>query len=422
MKIIHLLLGKANPERMNGVNKVVHALATEQHRAGADVAVWGITADRRLTANYPARAFATRLFAARGNPFALPRALGPALAALAAGPGPVVVHLHGAFIPVYYLLARRLTALALPYVLTPHGSYSRAARGKSGLTKWVYQQLFEGYVLAHAARVHCLGLSEVLGVQHLRQQLRGGLCPGLCGGLRHPLRTSLLPYGFEPPRPVESVGPVELGPSRPVAPGLAGLAAGAGRFRVGFCGRLDDHHKGLDCLVEGFAEFARHVPQAELWIIGDGPDRGLVEAWAADAPAGSVRVLGSRFGDEKRALLEQLQVFALTSHYEGLPTAVLEAVALGVPCVVTEATNLGSYVRAFGCGQVLATARPALLTEALHRLYDEWVGPASADAAAEAGAGVEPMAQRCRRMVSTAFSWRLLLPAYDQMYQEALAI
>ena len=69
MKIIHLILGKANPERMNGVNKVVHALATQQHRAGADVAVWGITAD--LSDNYPAREFATRLFLAKRNPFGL---------------------------------------------------------------------------------------------------------------------------------------------------------------------------------------------------------------------------------------------------------------------------------------------------------------------------------------------------------------
>lgn len=378
MKVIHLILGKANPERMNGVNKVVHALATQQHRAGADVAVWGITAD--LAVNYPAREFSTRLFKARRNPFALPPALGHALAALAAAPPEVVVHLHGAFIPVYYTLARRLTALGVPYVLTPHGSYSPAALGKSRLTKLVYQRLFENYLLEHSARVHCLGLSEVVGVQHLR----------------HNLRTSLLPYGFEPPRPVA--------PLFPAAPG---------RFRVGFCGRLDDNHKGLDCLIEGFAEFARHVPEAELWIIGDGPDRALVEDWAADAPEGSVQVLGSRFGDEKIALLGQLQVFALTSHYEGLPTAVLEAVALGVPCVVTEATNLGSYVREFGCGEVLPTASPALLTEALHRLYEQWAAPAAAPA--------EAVAQRCRRMVRTAFNWPHLLPAYEQMYQEALA-
>ncbi|MFC6223335.1 glycosyltransferase family 4 protein [Hymenobacter artigasi] len=375
MKIIHLILGKANPERMNGVNKVVHALATQQQRAGADVAVWGITAD--LSENYPAREFATRLFPAQRNPFGVAKALLAALDELSRGSA--VVHLHGAFIPAFYTLARRLTALDIPYVLTPHGSYSPAARRKSWLTKLAYAFLFEGYLLRHSARVHCLGLSEVTGVEHMS----------------HTVRTSLMPYGFEPPQAVLPLFP-----------------AARGRFRVGFCGRLDDNHKGLDCLLAGFAEFARLVPEAELWVIGDGPDRQLVADWAAEAPEGSVQLLGSRYGDEKIALLGQLDVFAHTSHYEGLPTAVLEAVALGIPCVVTEATNLGSYVREFGCGEVLATASPALLTDALHRLYAQW---------AAAPAETEALALRCRRMVRTAFSWPNLLPAYEQMYQEALA-
>ena len=374
MKIIHLILGKANPERMNGVNKVVHALATQQHRAGADVAVWGITADP--TDNYPAREFATRLFPSQRNPFGLATELREALRLLAGTPA--VVHLHGAFIPVYFSVARRLTALQVPYVLTPHGSYSPAAMRKSRLTKLAYGCLFERYLLRRAARVHCLGESEVTGVHRLNASLP----------------TALLPYGFEPPQPV---APAE--------------AAAPGRFRVGFCGRLDDHHKGLACLLEGFAEFARQVPEAELWVIGDGPDRPRVDYWAEAAPAGSVHLLGSRYGDEKIGLLGQLDVFAHTSHYEGLPTAVLEAVALGVPCVVTEATNLGSYVREFGCGEVLATASPALLVPALHRLHAAWL----------AGAGTTNLAARCRQMVGTAFHWPRLLPAYEQLYQQALA-
>jgi len=375
MKIIHLILGKANPERMNGVNKVVHALATQQHRAGADVAVWGITAD--LTPDYPAREFATRLFPARRNPFGVARPLAEALRQLA-GQGPTVVHLHGAFIPVYSTLARRLAALGVPYVLTPHGSYSPAALRKSPLVKLVYGHLFERRLLRGAARIHCLGESEVVGVRRL-----GATLP-----------TALLPYGFEPPRAVV--------PAEPAA---------AGRFRVGFCGRLDDHHKGLACLLAGFADFARQVPAAELWVIGDGPDRARVAAWAAAAPAGSVQLLGSRYGDEKIGLLGQLQVFAHTSHYEGLPTAVLEAVALGVPCVVTEATNLGGYVRDFGCGEVLPTASPRLLTEALLRLHAHWAAQAPG----------QSLAPRCREMVATAFHWPLLLPAYGRLYQQALA-
>ena len=58
MEIIHLILGKANPQRMNGVNKVVYQLATEQTNAGKTVIVYGIAADTNI--NYPDRNFTTK--------------------------------------------------------------------------------------------------------------------------------------------------------------------------------------------------------------------------------------------------------------------------------------------------------------------------------------------------------------------------
>ncbi|OUJ69829.1 glycosyltransferase family 4 protein [Hymenobacter crusticola] len=371
MKVIHLILGKANPERMNGVNKVVHALATQQHRAGWNVEVWGITAD--VTSNYPAREFSTRLFRAQRNPFQLAKEL---IAALASEFEQAVVHLHGGFVPAYYAAARQLNTLSIPYVVTPHGSYGAQAMRKNGLVKRLYLRLCESYLLRNAAQIHCLGLSEVLGVQQLHSSLR----------------TCLLPYGFELPA-LETIHPSVEKPEV---------------FRVGFCGRLDENHKGLHCLITGFGEFARQHPSAELWLIGDGPDRARVERWSAEVPAGTVKVLGSRYGEDKLALLRQLNVFAHTSYYEGLPTAVLEAAALGLPCVVTEATNLGSYVRQFACGQVLAEAQPAQLTHSLEQLYQQWCSTSPAH-----------VSQRSREMVAKAFAWPSLLHEYNQMYQQA---
>ena len=69
MEIIHLILGKADPERMNGVNKVVYQLATQQHLFGEQVAVWGITSD--TTVNYNDRNFEMRLFLKQKKSFCL---------------------------------------------------------------------------------------------------------------------------------------------------------------------------------------------------------------------------------------------------------------------------------------------------------------------------------------------------------------
>ena len=55
MEIIHIILGKANPERMNGVNKVVHEMASNQTQRGYEVMVWGITTNP--VHDYPERGF-----------------------------------------------------------------------------------------------------------------------------------------------------------------------------------------------------------------------------------------------------------------------------------------------------------------------------------------------------------------------------
>jgi glycosyltransferase involved in cell wall biosynthesis len=368
--LIHIVLGKANPERMNGVNKVVYALATEQAQAGWDVAVWGVTANPIV--NYPKRAFPTRLFKAHRNPFALDKELEKAIAALTPE---TVVHLHGGFIPLNYAVAHHLRKNKIPYILTPHGSYNVIAMDKNRTAKETYVRFFERTLLRHAAQIHCLGQSEVAGTQLLLPTAA----------------TQLLPYGFEVP-----------------AAALPARSEVGLTFRVGFCGRLDAYTKGLDALLTGFGLFLQQVPQAELWLIGDGPDRDRLEAAAAALPTGSTTFFGSQYGNEKLALLAQIDVFAHPSRNEGLPTAVLEAAALGVPCLVTEATNLGAYVQQFACGEVIATTDPQQVAAGLGALHRVTVST-----------GRHRMQDQARAMVETAFCWSALLPAYRAMYAAA---
>src|ERR1700759_820319 len=110
MEIIHVVLGKANPSRMNGVNKVVHELATRQQQMGERVTLWGIT--RFPKHDYPGRVYATRLFRAYRNPFRLDRALKEALAEKRRD---TVFHLHGGFIPAFFSLAVALHERNIPY-------------------------------------------------------------------------------------------------------------------------------------------------------------------------------------------------------------------------------------------------------------------------------------------------------------------
>jgi glycosyltransferase involved in cell wall biosynthesis len=91
-----------------------------------------------------------------------------------------------------------------------------------------------------------------------------------------------------------------------------------------FVGRLEDQ-KNVLALVNAVAD----LPCATLTVVGDGPLRTRLEAAARRRP-GAVTFLGARPQAELPALLSRAAVFALPSHYEGNPKALIEAMACGV--------------------------------------------------------------------------------------------
>lgn len=371
MEIIHLILGKGNPQRMNGVNKVVNELATHQKLAGEKVEVWGITA--QPVHDYPAREYTTRLYKKTRNPFTLAPELKQDILTKKAD---TVFHFHGGFIPVMYSAAMWLSKNKIPFVFTPHGSYNVIAMQKNGLVKKIYFLLFERSLLKAAMAIHSLGKSEITGLQHIFKNNK----------------SVLIPYGF---------AHIEITPILPKST----------VFIVGYCGRLDVYTKGLKELLAGFNHFYQHYPDTRLWIIGDGPEKEKLVKIANELRLGNgVVFCGAKYGLEKNQLLQQCSVFAAPSRNEGLPTAVLEAASMGIPCLVTEATNTGDYIRQFDAGLVMAQTSAFEINQGLKDLYFQIKVQDSANS----------LGENARRMVAEAFDWNLILNRFQKMYQGIL--
>jgi glycosyltransferase involved in cell wall biosynthesis len=372
MEIIHIALGKVNPQRMNGVNKVVYNLATEQANAGTNVQVWGIT--HSLDHDYPERNFKTQLFLKKKFPFFIPDAL---KAEVLKCNNDVVFHLHGGFIPVFYSIARFLHTHGKKFIFTPHGSYNRIAWRKSGTSKALYFRLFEGPMLKRASIVHVLGKSESEGLNYLQKGL--------------PIIRA--PYGFEIP-----------------ANTVLASSETASEYLIGFCGRVDIYTKGLDVLLPAFSAFVKEIPNARLWIIGDGPERPALEKQAIELGLGNnIHFWGSKYGKEKDDLLAKLQLFVHPSRNEGLPTAVLEAAGMGIPCLISEATNLGDEVRQSQAGIVIPFTQTDQLLEGLKAAHEM-----------QKNTPVEVLQQRSRALVETHFNWQKVLRDFNAIYQRAL--
>jgi glycosyltransferase involved in cell wall biosynthesis len=102
---------------------------------------------------------------------------------------------------------------------------------------------------------------------------------------------------------------------------------------VGGVGRLE-YQKNFSLFLEVAAEVCARFPQAMFVIAGEGADRPLLEDLGRKLGIdGKVRFLG--FIKEMPEFYQNLDLLLLTSHFEGTPLTVLEALAMGVPVVAS---------------------------------------------------------------------------------------
>jgi glycosyltransferase involved in cell wall biosynthesis len=141
-----------------------------------------------------------------------------------------------------------------------------------------------------------------------------------------------------------------------------------GGFLVGAVGRLEPE-KGFDVLVRSIAELVRRGTDVSLVIVGEGGDRPRLEALAAELGIGPrVRLVG--WQSDVRAYFEAMDIFALSSHREGLPNVLLEAMALRVPCVATRVNGVPRLIQDGRNGLLVPPADPIALANALRVLID----------------------------------------------------
>lgn len=147
------------------------------------------------------------------------------------------------------------------------------------------------------------------------------------------------------------------------------LGVGHADVLVGTVANLRSN-KGYPDLVAAAATVAAAHPEARFVAVGQGPMLAELEAARDAAGLGDrLRFLGYR-ADATR-LVSGFDVFCLASHHEGLPLAVMEALALGVPVVATDVGGLSEVVTDGADGRLVPAHRPDLLAAALGELLGD---------------------------------------------------
>jgi glycosyltransferase involved in cell wall biosynthesis len=165
-----------------------------------------------------------------------------------------------------------------------------------------------------------------------------------------PERVRLLPIGVEPDvfRPEADESWAER-LERPV---------------VVFVGRSPDPRKNVGLLVDAFAEIKRRLPAARLRLVGRPPLRSVLDRVPADTD-----VLGEV--DSVAGHVRTASLFVLPSLQEGFGVAVAEALASGVPAVITPCGGPEHMVRESGGGVVLSTMAREDLVETVTQLLGD---------------------------------------------------
>ncbi|MCU0430086.1 MAG: glycosyltransferase family 4 protein [Cytophagaceae bacterium] len=368
--IVHVVPGKANPERMNGVNKVVHELSLAEHKKGNSIEIWGIT--NSSSKEVPQRPFPTFLF--NHGPWSI----WPGVSILKAAwnaPKTTFFHLHGGFIPYYWWIMLLLKISRKKYCLSSHGCYSTMAMKKSHWLKRLYLIGLEKIMLRSAAFVHCLSEEEV---QHLQK-----LVPGLPHCLT--LRNGQQYQSIELSLPLEET-----------------------MYHV-YCGRMSQHHKGLDLLLKAFSLYKKtYQGMGKLKMIGDGEDLSALKKLSRDLEiAEFIEWKGALFGEEKKKELLSASVFYHTSRHEGIPMAPLEAANIGIPLIVSKETNIAQQVQDAEAGWVANHNTPEEICQLMLKM----------DACKNTTHEII-LRKNANRMIKEYFDWSVIAEQMQEAYCE----
>ena len=153
---------------------------------------------------------------------------------------------------------------------------------------------------------------------------------------------------------------------RETARSRLGLTDGRDLTLIGFVGRLV-RQKGSDLALQAFAKADKHHPRSRLVIIGDGPERGRLEAQAGRlALADSVIFTG--WVDDASSLMPAFDMVVAPSRWEGFGLVVLEAMSHGLPVIASRAGALPEVVADGETGLLVPSESPDALADAMESL------------------------------------------------------
>lgn len=245
----------------------------------------------------------------------------------------------------FYKFSRNLSLLNLimktkiPYVIIPRGELTHQAQKQKFLKKKIANWLFFYRFTQYAASIQYLTKQEQLD-----------------SGNKWNKNSFIIPNGVSLPE-------------------FNYKTFNKNKIKIVYIGRIDKYHKGLDLLIEACNEIQSLLRKFKFIIELYGHDNSnnisslsiiIKEYNLADI----ICFRSAVFAEEKAEVLQQADAFIMTSRFEGHPMGLIEALAYGLPCLVTTGTNMREEIESFDAGWGADTTAESI-AEALKKMIFE---------------------------------------------------
>lgn len=320
MKIMHFMEGRCNPESANGVDKTIYYLARAQASLGHAIHIVCETDKEPV----PIEGVVIHRVPRSSLGLHISREVRDLIDAIR----PDFGHFHSAYVRGNIGISRYLRHIGIPYAVTPNGNCSRSLLKRRPWLKIPYKLLLERPYMNRAAFVHSVGDAEEI---------------------RH--------YGITVPI-VEALNGIDRETlPRDLQRGLIQRTVPAfkDRFVIAFIGRLDIEQKGLDLLINAVADLRGDGTALGILLIGPewkGSRARICQQIQSCGVEDNIHLYGPAYGSEKYSLLAEADAFIYPSRWEGLPFAVIEAMAAGKLCLVTPASDPAGLLQKHKAGIV----------------------------------------------------------------------
>jgi len=310
MKVVHFFLGKANPNRANGVNQVLNGYGKYLPRYGVDLIMIGLSnLSKGKTLDVIEReGFKVNVFSKFSS---IIRWFSENYLNID------LVHLHGVWNSYNIILARYLKKWGIPYVVTLHGGLleDRLKQSKYYL-KLIYHGLFQRRYLDNAAALHAITKEEMYCIsKHTNNEY-----------------IFFVPNGID----LEKLGNF-FSPKK--------YEHASKRIKFGYLGRFGPE-KNILSLLRAINSLSPSIRNSiECFLIGPLNEdykklKKLVYKMNLET---NVKFIGPKYGIEKYKILKSLDFYVHPAYSDVVSLAVMEAFACGLPAVISRTSHVSYY-------------------------------------------------------------------------------